>query len=299
MPELPEVELARTVLAGALDRTIRGVDDSDSWVCRPHPPGEIATALVGGRLTAAHRQGKTMWCETAGRDGAPGPNLGIHLGMGGQIIVDDRVGPTGPEHRHPGPRKPEWDRFTVTFDDGGRLRLFDKRRLGRVRLEPDLDALGPDAETIGRDAFRSRVGRGHSAVKARLLDQSVLAGVGNLLADETLWQAALSPSAPAGELGPAALDHLYDALAAALKAAIAHGGVHTGEIIGFRRADAACPRCGAPMVHGTVGGRSTWWCGAEQAGASSGAGPAAATSSTPPRTPRATPPPPASPRPRR
>jgi len=264
MPELPEVELARTVLERALGRPITSVDDNDAWVCRPHPPGEIARALVGGALTAAHRQGKTMWCETAGRDGSPGPHLGVHLGMGGQIVVDGHVGPTGPEHRNPGARKPEWDRFTVNFADGGQLRLFDKRRLGRVRLEPDLDALGPDAETIGREDFRKRVGRGHSAIKARLLDQSVLAGVGNLLADETLWQASVSPSAPADELGPQALDHLYDSLESALKAAIANGGVHTGEIIRFRHADGACPRCGAPMVHGTVGGRSTWWCSGEQ-----------------------------------
>ena len=266
MPELPEVELARAVLDRALNREIASVDDNDDWVCRPHPPGEIARALVGGTLTAAHRQGKTMWCETAGRDGAPGPHLGVHLGMGGQIVVDGHVGPAGPEHRNPGPRKPEWDRFTVSFADGGQLRLFDKRRLGRVRLEPDLDALGPDAETIGREDFRKRVGRGHSAVKARLLDQAVLAEVGNLLADETRWQAAVSPSAPADELGASTTDRLYDALESALKAAIANGGVHTGEIIRFRHADASCPRCGAPMVHGTVGGRSTWWCSQEQAG---------------------------------
>ena len=69
-----------------------------------------------------------------------------------------------------------------------------------MRLDPDLDALGPDAEEITRADFRARGRRGRSAVKARLLDQSVLAGVGNLLADETLWQAALAPSAPADEL---------------------------------------------------------------------------------------------------
>ncbi|WP_300013975.1 DNA-formamidopyrimidine glycosylase family protein [Pseudonocardia sp.] len=264
MPELPEVELARAVLEGALDRTIAAIDDTDHWVCRPHAPGEIAAALVGGRLTAARRRGKAMWCETR-VGGGPGPDLGVHLGMGGQIVVDGRVGPTGPEHRDPGPRKPEWDRFTVTFADGGSLRLFDKRRLGRVRLDPDVDALGPDAETITREEFRTRVGRGRSAVKARLLDQSVLAGVGNLLADETLWQARVSPSAPADELGAARLDALHDALEAALEAAIAHGGVHTGEVIRHRRPEGHCPRCGAPMVHGTVGGRSTWWCSAEQA----------------------------------
>ena len=102
-------------------------------------------------------------------------------------------------------------------------------------------------------------------MKARLLDQSVLSGVGNLLADEILWQAAVSPSAPAGELDGDTLDRLYAAMERAIAAAIANGGVHTGEVNQYRHADASCPRCGAPMVHGTVGGRTTWWCSAEQA----------------------------------
>ena len=161
-------------------------------------------------------------------------------------------------------RKPDWDRFTLTFDGGGSLRLFDKRRLGRVRLEPDLDGIGPDAESISPGEFRTRVGRGHAPVKARLLDQGVLAGVGNLLADETLWQARIRPSRPSDELGRAELDRLHRALGRSLKAAIANGGVHTGEVVPFRRADATCPRCGAPMRHGKVGGRTTWWCSREQ-----------------------------------
>lgn len=268
MPELPEVESARQVLLHALDREIVGVDDTDTWVCRPHAPGDIAAALVGGRLTVAHRRGKTMWCETRARGGAAGPHLGVHLGMGGRVIVTDDAGlrmgggePGRPDRR---PGKVEWDRFAMTFTDGGTFRLFDKRRLGRVRLDPALDALGPDAEQISREDFRVRVGRGRSAVKARLLDQSVLAGVGNLLADETLWQAALSPSAPADTLDATTLDGLHDALELALKAAIAHGGVHTGEVIEHRHAGGRCPRCGGEMVHGTVGGRSTWWCATEQ-----------------------------------
>ncbi|HEY0815156.1 MAG TPA: DNA-formamidopyrimidine glycosylase family protein [Pseudonocardia sp.] len=268
MPELPEVESARRVLTHALDREIVGIDDTDTWICRPHAPGEIAAALVGGRLTVAHRQGKTMWCETLGGDGTPGPHLGVHLGMGGRVIVTDgggqRVGGGDPRPDR-SPAKAEWDRFTMMFADGGTFRLFDKRRLGRVRLDPDLDLLGPDAETVSRDAFRTRVRRSRSAVKARLLDQSVVAGVGNLLADETLWQAAISPSVPADELAEHTLDVLYDAMERSLKAAIANGGVHTGEVIEHRRVGGRCPRCGAEMVHGTVGGRSTWWCSAEQA----------------------------------
>jgi formamidopyrimidine-DNA glycosylase len=268
VPELPEVESARRALEAALDREIRAVDDHDEWVCRPHRPGDIAQALVGGRLVAAHRLGKTMWCDTVDRHGEAGPRLGVHLGMGGRVIVTSSDGDRGggePLRPDRTPFKSEWDRFTILFADGGRFRLFDKRRLGRVRLEPDLTGLGPDAETIDRAEFRARVGRSRAPVKARLLDQSVLAGVGNLLADETLWQAAVPPFAPAAELDDPTLDRLHDALERALKAAIAGGGVHTGEVIPFRHAGASCPRCGAPMVHGKVGGRTTWWCSAEQA----------------------------------
>jgi len=263
VPELPEVELARQVLAGALDRKIRAVDDHDDWVCRPHAPGDIASALTGGRLVGAHRRGKTLWCETESRDGRPGPNLGLHLGMAGQLRFGGASGPPGRARDRV--EKPEWFRFGITFADSEQLRLFDTRRLSRVRLDPDLDALGPDAGEASRREFVERVGRGRAPLKARLLDQSVVAGIGNLLADETLWQAALSPARPVNELTGDDLANLHKALRKALRAAIRHGGVHTGEIIGHRRPGDHCPRCGAEMSHGTVGGRSTWWCSKEQA----------------------------------
>ncbi len=261
------MERARQAIEAALDRDICAVDDSDTWVCRPHRPGEIAQALSGARLVAAHRRGKTMWCDTVAADGEPGPRLGIHLGMGGWIVVEtddgEQVGGE-PERVETGAIKPEWDRFSITFTDGGRLRLLDKRRLGRVRLEPDLDGLGPDALTVSRAEFRKRVGRGRAPVKARLLDQAVLAGVGNLLADEVLWQARVPPRTPVDQLGDAVLDRLHAATRRAVKAAVANGGAHTGEVNPFRKAGASCPRCGAPMERGRVGGRTTWWCSAEQ-----------------------------------
>ncbi len=265
MPELPEVELARQVLEGALERKISAVDDTDEYVCRPHLPGDIAGALTGGALVAAHRRGKSLWCATVGPGGDPGPTLGIHLGMAGWLVVDSPDGErAGGEPFRDDQPDVKFRRFALDLADGGYLRLFDKRRLARVRLEPDLDELGPDAGEIGPAEFAERVGRGKAPLKARLLDQSVLAGVGNLLADETLWQARLSPSAPAGELSPKELDTLYRALESSLAAAIKHGGVHTGEMIPFRKAEAYCPRCGGPMTHGTVGGRTTWWCTVEQ-----------------------------------
>lgn len=274
MPELPEVETARAAIeAAALHRVISDVDDTDSYECRPHAPGDLKEALVGRSLTAAHRRGKSMWVDTSG----DGPSLGIHLGMSGRIFVwsprddgDEEVTVGGDyegstSNSGNAPIKDEWYRFSLTFADGGRLRLLDKRRLGRVRLDPSLDDLGPDAEHISREEFRTRVGRGAAPVKARLLDQSVLAGVGNLLADEMLWRAAVSPSKPAGELTLEELDVLRRELRAAVRHAVRHGGVHTGEIVPFRRSGRHCPRCGAPMSRGTVGGRTTWWCAAEQA----------------------------------
>ena len=110
--------------------------------------------------------------------------------------------------------------------------------------------------------------RGTIAVKARLLDQSKLAGVGNLLADEILWQAKVPPGTPVNHLERKDVDRLYRALRKVLAAALASGGgAHTGDVIAARRPGGSCPRCGAQMVHGTVGGRSTWWCSREQGGA--------------------------------
>ena len=271
MPELPEVEAARRLIADrALHRRIVDVDDSDRYVGRPHAAGEVRDALIGRSLTAAHRRGKTMWLDTsaAGDPAGPGPELGIHLGMSGRILVADRDGAereAGDERRYDtGPRGVRWNRFTLTFADGGRLVLRDPRRLGRVRLNPDLSALGPDAAQVTPAEFRSLITKGRIAVKARLLDQSKLAGVGNLLADEILWRAKVSPLALTGTLTRAQVNRLYRELKLTLADAIANGGAHTGEIIAARHPGGTCPRDGAPMAHGIVGGRSTWWCSREQ-----------------------------------
>ncbi len=272
MPELPEVETARRLIADqALRRRIVDVDDRDTFVCRPFSPGQLRDALAGRALISAGRRGKTMWCETSqvGRLDVPGgPDLGIHLGMSGRIVV---VSPGGRAAEGGGPRprdappRTAWDRFALEFADGGRLVLVDRRRLGRVWLDPDLDALGPDAELVTPEEFRALILKGTIAVKARLLDQSKIAGIGNLLADEILWQAEVSPSARVNTLRRRDTDRLYRALRSVLRSAAAKGGAHTGDVIAARHPGGVCPRCGAEMVHGIVGGRSTWWCSREQA----------------------------------
>jgi formamidopyrimidine-DNA glycosylase len=264
MPELPEAESARAVIErAALGRPIVAVDDTDTYVCRPFRPGQIAAALTGTTLTAAHRRGKTLWCDTAS-----GPVLGIHLGMSGKIVI---AAPDGTEvdggdywegRRVPGDYR--WSRFALTFDDGGTMRLVDPRRLGRIRLDPSLDELGPDAATISATEFAAAIQHGHAPVKARLLDQHALAGVGNLLADEILWRAGVNPGRPVDTFREPEVQQLYRAVHETVGQALRDGGVHTLPLTAHRHLGGHCPRDGAELRRSTVGGRTTFWCPVHQ-----------------------------------
>ncbi len=246
MPELPEAERARLTLEHALGREIVEVDDRDTYVCRPHRPGELAAALTGETFTSAHRRGKFLWLDTD-----HGPTLGLHLGMAGRIVLDPQE-PAG------------WDRLTVRFADGGGFALRDKRRLGRAVLNPDYTHVGPDATTVTRPEFRRRIGRGRAPIKARLLDQSAISGVGNLLADEILWQARIAPTRTSEELSPTELDRLRREVRSAVRSAIRKGGAHTGRFIAAREAGGVCPRDGHRLERARIGGRTTYWCPACQ-----------------------------------
>lgn len=271
MPELPEVESARSVIERlGLRRRIVDVDDTDSYECRPHAPGQIRAALLGRTLTVANRRGKSMWCETSGvgRSRTPGPVVGIHLGMSGRIVVADGRGDETDGGDYWGRGRAAGDlrfsRFSLSFADGGSLVLVDPRRLGRVRLDPPVELLGPDARDIPPAEFRRLVATGTAPVKARLLDQNSIAGVGNLLADQALWLAKVNPARRVNELSRPDIDRLHRGLQRSIAAAIDGGGVHTLSVIPFRRPAATCPRCASPMQRGTVGGRTTWWCSREQ-----------------------------------
>jgi formamidopyrimidine-DNA glycosylase len=242
MPELPEAERARLALKRALGREIVAVDDGDTYVCRPHHPGEIAAALIGESFSSAQRRGKFMWLETD-----EGPTLGLHLGMAGRIVID----PDDASH---------WDRFSVRFADGGGFALRDKRRLGRAVLNPDYSHVGPDAADVSRPDFHRRVGRGRAPIKARLLDQSAISGVGNLLADQALWQARLDPRRRTSDLSQEELDRLRREVRSSLRSAIRKGGAHTGRFIAARELGGACPRCGSGLERARIGGRTTYWC---------------------------------------
>ncbi len=113
---------------------------------------------------------------------------------------------------------------------------------------------------VGRADFRRLIGGGRTPVKARLLDQGAISGVGNLLADQTLWQARISPRRTVADLSTEDLDRLRRELRAAIRWAIRKGGAHTGSFIESRRREGTCPRDGEPLKREKIGGRTTYWC---------------------------------------
>jgi len=259
VPELPEVEAYRRLAeASALGRRIVAVEALDAWFLKGGLVAPaVESALVGARLLAARRRGKLLVLDTDG-----GHRLGLRFGMSGRLVVD---GAAGVENlRYSSNRdNPVWDRFVVHFG-GGSLRVNDPRRLGGVILDPDEDALGPDALGITAARLGATMAGSAAPLKARLLDQSRLAGVGNLMADEVLWRAGLSPKRAAGSLSPAEVRRLHRELRRTIDVLIERGGSHLGDLIPHRLPGGTCPRDGAPLQRATVGGRTTWWCPAHQ-----------------------------------
>lgn len=258
MPELPEVEAYRRLAEErAIDRAIVAVDAPDPWYLKGGlVSSAVADALVGRRITAVRRLGKLLLLDT---DAGRGPVVGMRFGMTGRLIVDDHdaVGELLYASRAD---RPAWDRFIVRFDDDGALRMQDPRRLGGVSLDPDEGRLGTDAATVTASGLRLALGTSRAPLKARLLDQARLAGVGNLIADEVLWRAGLDPRRPAGALSDAETRRLHRHLRAAVRELTARGGSHTGDLRVHRAPGGRCPRDGAELRRDTVGGRTTWWC---------------------------------------
>lgn len=264
MPELPEVETVRRGLAPLVAG--RSLADGDS-----HPSAKFAPArdAVGRRIESVDRRGKYLLLHLDDER-----TLVVHLGMTGQLRVDDPPATADP-----------YDRAWWTLDDGRRFAFRDVRRFGRIavigddrRSLPTLAALGPepfgpefDPEQLWRDLRRSRV-----RVKTQLLGQRVVAGVGNIYADEALWRAGIHPGARSVSRPAAA--RLHAAIVEVLREAIDHGGTTlrdyrtvdggTGQnqrrLDCYGRAGEPCHRCGTELRRSVIDGRGTAWCPACQ-----------------------------------
>lgn len=258
MPELLEVEYYRRAADAVVGRVVAGVDAPDAWYTKGDTnPRRLAAELPGLTVTGTRRRGKLLLLDT------DGPVLGLRFGMTGRLVVDNGA-PIARLEYASYRDEPGWDRFTLRFTDGGALRVNDPRRLGGVELDPNEDALGPDALTVTPHQLDRALARGSAPVKARLLDQAHLAGVGNLLADEVLWRAGLDPARPVSSLADGERRHLHRVLRRTLTELLARGGSHTGDLQGERRPDGRCPRDGVLLQRRTIGGRTTFSCPAHQ-----------------------------------
>ncbi len=257
MPEGLEVEIFRRAAARAVGRPIASVLIDG----RQEMAQEIPVALVGGSITAARRIGKLLLLDL---EAAGAETLGIHFGMTGRLILDGNA-PIGALEYGSGRDDSAWDRFVVTFDDGGAMRVNDPRRWARYILDPVEGRLGPDFLAVTADHLTAAFARRRAPLKAVLLDQSVVAGYGNMCVDEILWHSALSPVTPACEVPRAAIGRLVRAAHEHLPVMLELGGSHRGTIDPpVRAAISPCPSDGAPMRRDRVAGRTTVWCPTHQ-----------------------------------
>lgn len=253
MPELIEVETYRCQAEAVVGRTIADAPVLDALGLRGADPDAVRAELVGRRVEAAERIGKLLLLPT------DGPVLGLRFGMTGRLLVDGGSTIDGLLYGGHGD-DPAWDRYVVAFTDGTELRIRDPRRLGGLQLDPDTTALGPEASTVTADQLATALARSRTALKARLLDQSRVAGLGNLLVDETLWRAGIDPARTCDRIEPDEVPVLAATIRDTVADLTRRGGSHTGDLQPARVPGASCPRDGAPLDRVTVGGRTTYRC---------------------------------------
>ena len=265
MPELPEVETVRRAIAPVLEgRTLEQVEINDVRLTRPEDPVAVAAELTGERVEHVDRRGKYLIVRFVS-----GRALLIHLRMTGSLLQE--------------PRQKSHLRAILTLDDGTEVGYRDVRRFGTWlllepgELEPYLGArLGeePLVAAFTAKGLGERLEGRRAPLKAALLDQRTLAGLGNIYVDEALWYAKLHPLRPAGGLDRNELRRLHGAIQKALELGISRQGSTLStyrlpdgssgsmqkEFKAYGRTDEPCDRCGTLLSKTRVGGRGTWFC---------------------------------------
>jgi formamidopyrimidine-DNA glycosylase len=266
MPELPEVEtIANGVHARVHGQSIRSVWTSNKPQTFKSPPEAIAELLTGSRIERVHRVGKTIVVDLLRNKKAA--QLLVHLGMTGRLLVSTPE-TSVPPHTH----------AILTLSGGKELRFVDARRFGRLSVkgagEEKYTGPGTEPLTIGLEEFIALFRKRKTPIKAALLNQSLLHGVGNIYADESLFHAGIRPARHAGRLTRAELARLREELGKVIKHAIQLGGssvsdyVDADGVAGFfqlhhhvySRTGEPCRVCATPIKRIVIGGRSTHFC---------------------------------------
>jgi formamidopyrimidine-DNA glycosylase len=258
VPEMLEVETYRRQAEVVVGRTVDRVDTPDAWYVKRTSPDEVVAAVSRRTIDGVRRIGKLLVLDLD-----DDTRLGLRFGMSGRLLVDGAAAIDRLQYAS-GRNNPAWDRFGLHFTDGSDLRIRDPRRLGGVELEPDEGRLGVDAQRARLRDVEAAVRGSRAPLKARLLDQTRIAGIGNLLADEILFRAGLDPARPAGGLAPAELRRLHGAIGRVIADLTARGGSHTGDARQAMALDGLCPRDGAALQVRRIGGRTTVSCPVHQ-----------------------------------
>jgi formamidopyrimidine-DNA glycosylase len=268
VPELPEVETVRRTLTPAIGAQIHAVWDSGKGLhMKRKPPRKKLANLVGAQITAVRRHGKYLLVDTDRPE-----SLLVHLGMTGRFMIVPKATPRA-NHTH------------LVLDLGTRDLVFvDARRFGQLdvferaheREHPGLAVLGPDALTDGVDAdtLVTMAKKRRTTLKAFVLDQSVIAGVGNIYASEALWRAKLRPTKRSNKLTVAAANLLAAAIRETIENALENGGTTLSDFVNadgaegenadylwvYDRAGQPCLRCKAKIKRAVHQGRATYYC---------------------------------------
>lgn len=267
MPELPEVETIKEQLAAKITGlTITGATIYLEKVIATPAPVRFGEMIRGRAILGVNRRGKFLLFDLSG-----GYRLVVHLRMSGQLVYETAAGPL-PRHTH-----------LVFHLDRGRLRLTDLRQFGRVWLVPaaavqvkELGKLGPEplSSAFTEEYFLARLQKSRRRIKALLLDQEVVAGIGNIYADEALYVAGVHPARRASDLSVREGKALYRAIQNVLQEGIAHRGTSIRDYVDaggeegshqhflkvHNRAGRSCPECGTKIEKVKLGGRGTYFC---------------------------------------
>lgn len=283
MPELPEVETVRRGLAGLIVGKRVASTQHDTDKSFPNADADVQSFLIGATITAIHRRAKVLLIELS-----TSYTLMVHLKMTGQLVYVDpdiRFGAGHPNDSLVNALPDSSTRVTLVFEDGSILYFNDQRKFGWMKLLPTIEVpyidfmkrVGPEPleADFTAEQFRERfTRRKKTSIKAALLDQSVVAGIGNIYADESLWGARVHPKRLVGTVTEAEFKDLYKEVREVMNLAIEKGGSSNQNYVNaegkkgsymdfarvFRRDGEACPRCGATIEKLRVAGRGTHIC---------------------------------------
>ena len=264
MPELPDVEVyRRTVRDRTLRRRVAAVSVESPGILEDVSASTLRRHLKGAALVDTRRHGKHLFVAVARDGGEPHRWLRLHFGMTGEPVVWDGAWAGGDE--------PPQTRLRLDFEDGRHLAIRNVRKLGRIGLVEDPDAwiaakgLGPDPwRGFGEADLEARLRGRSGALKGALMDQAVVAGLGNVYVDEILFDARLDPASATDALEPGHLRRLHASLHRVLELAVEKDAqpdaVPRTWLLPHREEGAACPRCGGRIEKTTMAGRSTYRC---------------------------------------